>query len=97
MRGSCEIYRYDSIRGNNDEMLTGGKGVEGSTRTQIRNSEYDDLFLDTIYVLVNKDRPRLLESHEVKHVWNRHEKKLVALSLSVFCNSHLLGASPVRA
>lgn len=37
MRGSCEIYRYDSIRDNNDEMLTGGKGVEGSTRIQIRN------------------------------------------------------------
>lgn len=40
------------IRGNNDEMLTGRKGVEGSTRTQIRNSEYDVSFLAMVPVLV---------------------------------------------
>lgn len=52
MGGSCEICRYNSIRGNNDEMLLGGKGVERSTRTQIRNSDHDGFFLDTAYMLV---------------------------------------------
>lgn len=59
MRGSCEIYRYDSVRGNKDEMLTGGIGIEGSARTQIGNFSFKFLimivFPGAVYVLVHKD------------------------------------------
>lgn len=79
--------------GNDDEILTAGKGVEGSTRTQIRNMAFCSLIR---CMLLSKVQPRVLERHEIKQMWNRHETNwLLLVYVSVFCNPHLSGTSPV--